>query len=203
MERSRGMPSRVKNAAVPASEPAIDAVCEIVAARDCSERPTVIATTGLPSSRARNAIASKRATSSIPSTCSPTAVTRLSSSSPSAISDKPGLRLVAGRADIGDRQAAPLHGHVDGHVRALRDDRHAALDAHAAMLVRPEQRAVEIVDEAVAVRPEDRHVAGRLDERRLQRRAVLRLAEAGGVADRPARAALGKRAHDLHRQLRG
>ena len=73
----------------------------------------------------------------------------------------------------------------------------------AAMLVRPEQRAVEIVDEAVAIRPEDRHVAGRLEQRVLQLRPVRRLPETGGVADRAAGAARGELAHDPHRQLRG
>ena len=55
------------------------------------------------------------------------------------------------------------------------------------MLVGPQQRAVGIVDQAVAVRPDDRHVAGSLDQLALQPLAVgivvAGLAEAGGKAD--------------------
>ena len=40
----------------------------------------------------------------------------------------------------------------------------AGLQPLAAMLVGPQQRAVGIVDQAVAVRPDDRHVAGGRDQ---------------------------------------
>ena len=80
----------------------------------------------------------------------------------------------------------------------------AAFDALHAVLVRPEQGAVERVDEAVAIRADDRHVAGGLDQRLLQVGAIGkfadRLAEAGGVADRAAGAARGELADDLDGQ---
>ena len=110
-----------------------------------------------------------------------------------------GLRLVAGRHQEGDRQAALLHGEVAGDVGRLRDDADAARvrrEPHAAMLVGPQQRAVGIVDQAVAVRPDDRHVAGSLDQLALQPLAVgivaARFEEAGGIADRAAGAARRK-----------
>ena len=48
----------------------------------------------------------------------------------------------------------------------------------AAVLVGPQQRAVEIVDQSVAVRAEDRHVAGRRDQLGLERGAA-------GLASKP------------------
>ena len=117
---------------------------------------------------------------------------------------KPGLGLVAGRHQEGDRQAARLHGQVAGDVGRLGDDRHTPLalaQPPPAMLVGPQQRAVGIVDQPVAVRPDHRHVARRLDQRRLKRLALRVVAagllEAGGEADRPARAALAQFAHDV------
>ncbi|MNT62554.1 hypothetical protein D3C72_2002820 [compost metagenome] len=65
------------------------------------------------------------------------------------------LRLVAGGHDIGERQAARLHRDVAGDVGGLRQDGDALFDALHSMLVRPEQGAVEHVDEAVAIRPDD------------------------------------------------
>ena len=47
------------------------------------------------------------------------------------------LRLIACRGHIGQRQPAVLHGQVDRHVGALRQDRHTALAALATMLVGP------------------------------------------------------------------
>ena len=80
------------------------------------------------------------------------------------------LRLVAGRHEIGDGQATALHRHIDGDVGGLGEDRDAARpvrEPDAAMLVGPQQRAVGIVDQAVAVRPDDRHVACGRDQFRL------------------------------------
>ena len=119
------------------------------------------------SSRARAASRSKPATLSKPSMCRPSAVTRSSSIRPSAISDRPVCAWLPAviRKAIGRPRC--LHGQVAGDVGRLRDDGDAALarrQPHAAMLVGPQQRAVGIVDQAVAVRPDDRHVAGRLDQ---------------------------------------
>ena len=73
--------------------------------------------------------------------------------------------------------------------------------AHAAMLVGPQKGTVGIVDQPVAVRPDDRHVTGRLDQLALQSGAVLfvtpRLQEAGRKADRPAGALFAKLTDDV------
>ena len=83
----------------------------------------------------------------------------------------------------------------------------AALDALHAVLVGPEQGAVEHVDEAVAIGADDRHVAGGRDQRVLQVVAVGEfadgLAEARGIADRAAGAARGELADDLDGERRG
>ena len=47
------------------------------------------------------------------------------------------------------------------------DQRHAAFDRHSAVLVGPERGPVEIVQHPVAIGPEDRHVAGRRQQRLL------------------------------------
>ena len=97
------------------------------------------------------------------------------------------LGLIAERHQMADRQAAPLHGEVEADIAGLGQDGDAALAAPAAMLVEPEQGAVEIVDDAVAVGAEDRHVARGLDQRRLQLHAAAADSrKPGGVADRAA-----------------
>jgi hypothetical protein len=121
---------------------------------------------------------------------------------------KPRLRLVARRHDIGERQAAFLHRHVDGDVGGLRDERgttRTGRQPHAAMLVRPQQRPVAVVDHPVAVRPEDRHAAGRVHQLPLQAGALgvvgSRFEETRGEADRATRAALAKLPHHVDRQV--
>ena len=64
------------------------------------------------------------------------------------------------------------------------------------MLVGPERDVVEVVEEAVAVGAEDRHVPGGSDEGGLEG-GVAGLAEAGGEADGAAGAGGGKLADDL------
>ena len=91
-------------------------------------------------------------------------------------------RLVADRDHRAEAQAALLERQVDGDVAALGDDGHAAVVQAATVLVRPQRHPVEGVDEAVAVGPEERHVAGGLQEVRLQCR-LTGLGEAGAVAD--------------------
>jgi hypothetical protein len=75
------------------------------------------------------------------------------------------------------------------------------LQAMFELWVGPEERAVEHVDEAVAVRADHRHVAGGLDELGLKIMAVGEfgdgLGEARGVADRAAGALVAQLAHDL------
>ena len=103
---------------------------------------------------------------------------------------QPRLRLVAGCHQIGDRQAALLHGEVARDIGGLRDDRHAALAGRqpaAAMLVGPQKRAVGIVDQPIAIRPDDRHLAGCLDQSCLQGRTfgivTFRFQKACGETD--------------------
>ena len=95
------------------------------------------------------------------------------------------LRLVADAGHVGDRQAARLHADIDRDVRRLADDGDAAFDLTAAMLVRPQHRAVEIIQNAIAVRPQKRHRPGRRDKRRLQVR-IARLGESRRETDRAA-----------------
>ena len=89
MPRARAKPSRRRNASAPASEPATDAVWLRFAARPRSERPVFMTTTGTLRSRALSASASNPATESNPSTCSPRALTRSSSSRASAMRESP------------------------------------------------------------------------------------------------------------------
>jgi hypothetical protein len=72
--------------------------------------------------------------------------------------------LVAQCDQIGQVERALLHRQIDCHIAALGDQGDAALDAFAAMLVRPQGRAIQVVDEAVAVRPHHRHGAGGGDQ---------------------------------------
>ena len=68
--------------------------------------------------------------------------------------------LVAHGDQVGQRQPAPLHGQVQADVAALRHDGHAALHPLPAVLVRPQRHAVQVVQHAVAVGPDQRHVPG-------------------------------------------
>ncbi len=89
---------------------------------------------------------------------------------------------------VGDGQAAPLHGEVETHVRRHGDDGHAFVDPSAALLVGPEHRPVEIVEEPVAIRSDQGHVTRGFQELPLQLSALLAcLDKACGIADRAAR----------------
>ena len=94
-------------------------------------------------------------------------------------------------------RGAFLHRQVDRYVRALRQNRNAPVHGNRAMLVRPQKRAVQRVDETIAVRPEDRHRARRRDQPVLQiaARVILghRLGKAGCETHRAARAHAGQR----------
>ena len=85
---------------------------------------------------------------------------------------KPGLRLIARRHHIGQRQPALLHRHVDGNIRRLRHNRHATATGQRAMLVGPQGRAIERIDKAVAIGAQKRHIACSLDQGLLQGRAI-------------------------------
>ena len=122
---------------------------------------------------------------------------------------KAGLRLVAGRHQESHRQAALLHGQVAGDVGRLRDDGDAAfarLQPQAAMLIRPQQRAVGIVDEPVAVRADDRHLARpprpvRACSRSPSASSLPVSRKPGRKADRAAGAARGQLADDVDGEI--
>jgi hypothetical protein len=104
-----------------------------------------------------------------------------------------GLRLIADGGDIGQRQPAPLHRQVDRHVRALPDKRDAGLTRRHAVHIRPEGCAVECIDEAIAIRPQNGHGARCRHQPFLERGTVRHLcsglAKTRGETDRAARAA--------------
>ena len=74
--------------------------------------------------------------------------------------------------------------------------------AMIAMLVGPQQGAVGVIDETVAVGAEDRHLAGGIDQRRLQFAAgAVGLEKTGSEADRAAAADVAQALHDLDGEL--
>jgi len=98
------------------------------------------------------------------------------------------LQHVPQRHHVRNRKTTPLHGEVETHVRRHGDDGNAFVDASAALLVGPERRPVEVVDESVAIWPDQGHIPGGLQKLRLELRTLLaRLDEAGRVADCAAR----------------
>ena len=99
------------------------------------------------------------------------------------------FRIVARGDDIGDRQSPRLHREVESDVARLQHKGDAAFDASAAVLVGPQRHAVEIVDDAIAIGADERHVAAGGDELALERRPFLAgLGKAAGVDDRARRA---------------
>ena len=103
-------------------------------------------------------------------------------------------RLVADRGDGVEPQPAVDGERVDGDIAALRDQRHPARGPRA-QRVAPERRAGVEGDEPVAVRAEQRHVAGRRAQLVLQR-ALAGLREPGREDDGGAAAPLARGAHD-------
>jgi hypothetical protein len=100
---------------------------------------------------------------------------------------QPHHRLVARRDHIGEGNGALAHGQIGGQHAALGDDGGTVARAGPAVREGPEGRPVDIVDHAVTVRPDQRHLAGRLDQRRFGSRALgAGFPEAGGVADHAA-----------------
>ena len=121
---------------------------------------------------------------------------------------KAGLCLVACRHQKRHGQTARLHGQVAGDVGGLGDDGRAllaVLQPATAMLVRPQQGAVGIVDQPIAVLADDRHATRGLDQRQLQVLAfglVMRgLAEAGRKTDGATGTARTQRAHHIDGEM--
>ena len=117
----------------------------------------------------------------------------------------PGLRLIAGSDHISQRQATGLHGQIERDVGALGDDGHTRLHRFAAMLIRPEKNAVQVIDKAVTIGSEDWHFISRFAQGVLQIRASLILRcgffEPRGKADRTPCPARSQSAHDLDRGI--
>ena len=65
-----------------------------------------------------------------------------------------------------------MHGQVQADVAALGDQGHALALALAAMLVRPQGHAIQIIEHAVAIRTYQRHAARRLYQSGLQCDAI-------------------------------
>ena len=97
------------------------------------------------------------------------------------------FELVPQGHHVGNRQPTPLHRKVECHVGGHRNDSHPAVHPPAALLVGPDNRPIEIVEEPVTIRSDEGHVARRLEELFLELGPFLpRLGEARRVADGPA-----------------
>ena len=111
--------------------------------------------------------------------------------------------LVADGDEVAQRQFALLRHQRDRDGAGLADQRHAPRHRLAADLVGPDRHAVEEIDEAEAVGPEEGQRARRRLELRVEFVAAcrLRLGEAGGEADRAAGAQPRGLRQRRHRQL--
>ena len=94
-------------------------------------------------------------------------------------------RLVSDRRHERQRHRALAHGEVGREHAAPGDDRGPVARTRAAVREGPQGRPIEIVDEPVAVPPDQGEIARRLDEGRLEPRAL-----------RPRSAPAGRRATD-------
>ncbi len=94
------------------------------------------------------------------------------------------LELVPQGHHVGDRQSSSLHRKVEGDVGGCRNDGHTLLHPPSTLLIRPQHRAVEIVEEPIAVRSHEGHIARRLEQLLLELGSfITRFGEAGGIAD--------------------
>src|SRR6266404_2959816 len=73
-------------------------------------------------------------------------------------------RLIAHRQGVTDRDRPGIEQQTERDRAALADERDTALGPAAYDLIRPQRRALEEVDEAVAVRAEERQLARARDE---------------------------------------
>ena len=108
----------------------------------------------------------------------------LTSGRSASVSMKSSMRLLIMARHMAERQAALRHGQIGGRHAALGDDGGTAPVKPATMGEWPERHAVDIIDQAIAVRADDRHVASRLDQHRLHRWAIAsNLGKAGGAGN--------------------
>ena len=70
-----------------------------------------------------------------------------------------GLCHVSTGYRVSNRQGPLLHRQVDRNVGALGENGHAPIHAFASVLIWPEQSAIQSIDEPIAIRAKDRHVA--------------------------------------------
>ncbi len=164
-------------------------VCASAARAAASLAPIFMATTGLPAASARRAAAASRAASCTVSRNRP--MTRVVHQEVEDAGDVH-VRLVAGGDLVGEADALALRegGDEPSRCAALRDDPDRPLgDDRPGRLGGPDRHAVGVVDEAQAVRAEQRHALG---PRRRQQRVLptdslrARLGEAGGQQHRAA-----------------
>ncbi len=108
--------------------------------------------------------------------------------------------LIADGDDRAETQTALLEREVDRDVAALRDDGDAPFPRLHAVLVGPQGDTVECVDEAVAVRAEERQVAGGIEQIRLQI-DLARLGKTRSVAHGTTGTDRSQRGHGLDRRV--
>jgi hypothetical protein len=82
-----------------------------------------------------------------------------------------GVGAISYADHVAERQAASLHGQIQGKIAALADDRdpapgpvRSAVDRSAPVLIGPQRDPVESVDHAVAIGADYRHSAGRAQQ---------------------------------------
>ena len=111
--------------------------------------------------------------------------------------------FVSHRNQVTDTEAPLLHRYTDANVAALQNEGNASLASHAAVLVGPKGNTIDVVDQTVAVRSDDRHVTRGLEQLFLQRNSgSANLRESGGVADGAASAHRVQFAQQGNRGLR-
>ncbi len=75
-----------------------------------------------------------------------------------------GLGLVSTSHHLPYGQPAHLHGQVDQNVGRLRQDRDTTIHGLQSMLVRPDARLIQCIEEAIAVRSQNGHLARRFHQ---------------------------------------
>ena len=112
------------------------------------------------------------------------------------------LELVTQRDYVGNRQTPPLHRQIEGHIGGHGDQRYALFDAPATLLIGPQHGSIDIVEHAVAVGTDQRHVAARLEELPLELSPLLaRLGKPRRVADGTTRISSSQPADDVDGQV--
>lgn len=94
---------------------------------------------------------------------------------------------VAERDQIADWQRPFLHGQVQADIAGLRNDGDAAPHRRAAMLVRPDQDLIEVINKTVTIRAKERHTGRCFDQPCLEFASLrARFGKPGGERHRAA-----------------